>query len=594
MARRKRQSRRSATTADSTLIFFLAYAGVLLTFAVLGWLVFGRAIDAPFIFDDLVSVEDNPSITRLWPPFGTKDRPGPLSPPRETPTAARPVVNLSFALNYCAGYSSPRGYRVVNLLIHVVNATLLWALVRSTLKLPHLRGRFAESAGWLAFAAAMLWLVHPLTTEAVIYITQRSELLVAFFYLATLYASIRYWEALEPSTRTAWLMVAILACFGGAGSKEVMVTAPIAVLLFERTFVSGSFRQAVRNSWPLYVGLFASWLLIGALQLSGPRSLSAGFAMGEPLVEYWSTQAGVFLMYLRLVVIPIPLLIHYELALGAVAENWLPLLFVFGLVAAALYLLWKNTSVGFLAACVLLVLAPTHLVPIPTEMAAERRMYLPLMAIAALVVIGGYAVIGRLLIRNHLLTDQNSYTRWTVVATAALLVVTMAYGRAAARRAAHYNDPVVLWGQVALLQPNSHVAHHGLAVQLFEQQRIVEAIEHYRQALRLHHDYPEAQYGLGLALLQIGKYDEAVGHLREAARLKPNAERIRNNLGVALFSAGRFSEAAQVFSEVVNNNPQMWQAHDNLGRALRMAGRVDEAQEHFQEAARLQQSGVDN
>jgi Flp pilus assembly protein TadD len=316
--------------------------------------------------------------------------------------------------------------------------------------------------------------------------------------------------------------------------------------------------------------------------------LSAGFSLGGPLADYWSTQAGVLLMYLKLAVMPAPLLIHYELALDSLGENVAYLLVLGALAAGTLYLLWKRSAVGLLAACVLLVLAPTHVVPIPTEMAAERRMYLPLAALAALVVVGGYTLLQRFAMRPSNGTVPTVRRSWTAAAIAVFAVVTLIDGVAAARRAGEYNDPAVLWGQVSALQPESHVAHHGLAVQLFEQGRFNEAIEHYLEAVRLHRDYPEAQYGLGLALLQVGKYDDAAEHLREAARLKPTAERIRNNLGVALFSAGRFDEAAAEFQEVVEKNPQMWQAHDNLGRALRLAGRAEEAQRHIDEAARLQ------
>ncbi len=79
--------------------------------------------------------------------------------------------------------------------------------------------------------------------------------MVGFFYLATLYASLRYWAAASPASRNTWLALATLACLAGMACKEVMVTAPVIVLLFERTFISGSFRQALRKSWPLYLGL---------------------------------------------------------------------------------------------------------------------------------------------------------------------------------------------------------------------------------------------------------------------------------------------------------------------------------------------------
>ena len=260
----KKNQRGSAEVPPRELPAWLAL-GVL---AAAVWLVYGRALDAPLIFDDLLSVEREPRVSRrLWPLVGDADHPGPLRPPSRLPTSARPLVNLSFALNYHFGQLDPRGYRVVNLAAAFANAMLLWAIVWRTLRLPYFGGKFAATAKWLALAVALLWAVHPLVTETVVYVTQRTELMVACFYLATLYCSLRYWSAATPTTRGGWLGAATLACLAGAASKEVMISAPLVVLLFERTFVSGTFREALRRSWPLYVGLLASWLLIFALQV---------------------------------------------------------------------------------------------------------------------------------------------------------------------------------------------------------------------------------------------------------------------------------------------------------------------------------------
>ena len=241
--------------------------------------VYGAALRAPLLFDDDATVRSNSSIKSVWPLLGTIDHAGPLRPSSGLPTTGRPLVNLSFALNYHFGRLNPTGYRVANLLIHFGSAWLLWLIVRRTLLLPYFAGRYASSAGWLALAVALIWAIHPLPTEAVIYITQRTELMMAIFYLATLYCSLRYWSLLpfppdqargegELSSqrqhsvlRAAWLTLAVLACFCGMASKEVMVSAPIIVLLFERTFVAGSLMKALRQSWPLYLGLATTWLL---------------------------------------------------------------------------------------------------------------------------------------------------------------------------------------------------------------------------------------------------------------------------------------------------------------------------------------------
>ncbi len=165
------------------------------------WAVYGRSLDAPLIFDDLLSVEENESIGQLWPLLGDAKHPGPLNPPVESPTSARPLVNLSFALNHYFGGIDPRGYRVVNIMLQVLAACLVWALVRRTLRLPLFAGRFDSTAELLALGVALLWAVHPLVTEAVVYVTQRTELMVGCCYLATLLASLHYWLAENRSAR---------------------------------------------------------------------------------------------------------------------------------------------------------------------------------------------------------------------------------------------------------------------------------------------------------------------------------------------------------------------------------------------------------
>jgi hypothetical protein len=124
--------------------------------AAAAWAVYGRSLDAPFIFDDDVSVLINGSIRSLWPLVGVGDERGPLNPPIDIPTSARPLVNLSLALNYLFGGVDPRGYRAVNIVLHVLSAMLLWAIVRRTLRLPYFDKRLQWAAGPLALAAGRL------------------------------------------------------------------------------------------------------------------------------------------------------------------------------------------------------------------------------------------------------------------------------------------------------------------------------------------------------------------------------------------------------------------------------------------------------
>jgi tetratricopeptide (TPR) repeat protein len=441
--------------------------------------------------------------------------------------AARPLVNLSLAVNYHFGQLNPRGYHVFNVAIHMLVAILLWAIVRRTLRLPSLHGRFDRAEGLIAVLVALLWAVHPLATEAVAYVTQRTELMMAMFYLATLYSSLRYWDAATPAARITWLVAAVLAALAGAASKEVIVSVPVIVLLFERTFLSRSFRDIVQRSWPLYLGLMASWVLVLALQVAAPRSDSAGFSTGLPAHVWWFTQAKVLLLYFKLVVWPWPLAIHYELPyLTTFGEAWLYLLPVALLAIATLILLWKRRAAGFLAACVFAVLAPTLVVPIPTEIAAERRMYLPLAALVAAAVVGGCAVWRRAALPK-------------VAMCALALVLVLVASLVSARRLAAYGDPVVLWKDVLVHQPGDFIAHNNFGKALLETDRPEQALTHFQRAVELEPEYIDALFNCGNVLAQLGRLEEAAAAYERAVKLRPEFPEAWANLAAVYSRLGR-------------------------------------------------------
>jgi tetratricopeptide (TPR) repeat protein len=578
--------------------------------------VYGRAIDAPFIFDDINSVQTNATITKLWPLVGDAANPGPLYGPKFAPTSARPVVNLSLALNYQIGGFEPLGYRLFNIGLHIFSALLLGAIVRRTLRLPYFDGRFDAVAEWLSLAAMLLWALHPLQTEAVVYVTQRTELMVGFFYLATLYCSLRYWTTLPASAevgrdesteageilprginndRSGWLVLASLACVAGMGSKQVMVSAPLIVLLYERTFIAGSLKKARRDSWPLYLGLSCGWALLLWLNYGNPHSDSTGFQHGVSGYVWWLTQTKVLLMYFQLVVWPWPLVIHYEMPyLQSFREAWPYLLPVALLGVGILLWLWRNHAIGFLGTWVFAILMPTLVVPIISEVAAERRMYLPLAAISVLVVVGGYELARWAVKRREESAPSIANSSGPLIAiVAAALVVAMVLAGVSNRRLASYDDEMTLWQEVLELQPNNHVAHSNVGTGHYDAGNLAEASEHFREAIRLKPDSSLAHYNLALVLAKNGEIDEAVDHFQLAVKYRPGSPELLNNLGVSMFVAGRYDEAIPILVEAIELKPSMWRAHDNLGSALLKAGRLTEAIARFQHAVKLNPHALD-
>jgi tetratricopeptide (TPR) repeat protein len=568
--------RRFADMAWACAVLLLLTASV--------WTVYGRAIHAPFVFDDYNSVLANASIKSLWPLIGSATEPGPLQPPSQFCTAGRPLVNFTLALNYHFGQLDPTGYHLFEIVLHILSGALIWGLVRRTLSLPFFGGRFENVANALALAVTVLWALHPLQSEAVIYVTQRTELMVSFCYVATLYASLRYWQSEVQPARGTWLGLATLACAAGMASKEIMVSAPIIVLAYERTFIAGSFRQAWRNSRPLYVCLAATWILLAALNFSGPRSHSTGFGSGVPAYVWWFTEAKVLLTYARLAVWPWPLVIHYEYDyLDSLSTAWPWVAPAAGIALVAALLFWRRTAIGFALLLMFAILSPTLIVPVVTEVAAERRMYLPLAALVAIAVTVFYRLLARLADSRARDDANRARPAWPLVLTLFFCGGIATVGSvAAARRAMVYNDPLMLWQDALAHQPNSSSVRINLGMMLTEAGRLPEAITQFEAAWRLKPDAADAANNLGMALIRCERPAEAIEPLEKAVSVEPDFAEAHNNLGVALGQLGREQESIYHLEEAVKLRPDYVEAHMNLGLAMARHGQPAAAAQHLE------------
>ena len=368
-----------------------------------GFWAYRNSFSAPFFFDDLPAIVDNRSIRHLGA-IGEV-----LSPAVADGSGVegRPMVNLSLAINYAWGGLNVEGYHALNLAIHLLAGVTLLGIVRRTL---HHRG--SEQSMLLGWVVALIWTVHPLLTESVTCVVQRTESMMGLFYLVTLYCFIRGSEAPDRRHGSRWHMLSIAACLLGMGTKEVMVTAPLMVLLYDRTFAAGSFGAAWRARRRYYLGLGATWLGLAYLvvQAGGKRGEAAGFGLGVTGWSYALTQAQAVVMYLKLAFWPRPLVVDYGRGVvtqaGAVGGQ---LILLAVLLAATVYaLFWPEPPIsrlrladrralGFLGAWFFIILSPSSSVlPLVTQTMAEHRMYLPLASVVTLAVSGLHALIGRL------------------------------------------------------------------------------------------------------------------------------------------------------------------------------------------------------
>ena len=536
------------------------WAAALLT--AVGFGLYARALNVPFVFDDRPAIVDNVALRSLW---------GGWRAPPDTPLAGRPAVALSLALNYQLSAMQVRSYHVVNAALHVGSALLLMSLVSRTLA-----GRGAV----FAFLVALLWLVHPLQTEAVVYISQRTELLMAFCLLATLYAARR---ARESSHTVLWQAVAVVACAVGMASKEVMVVAPVLVVLYDRTFLFETDEAAWRARWPLYACLGATWMILAALVAGEPRSATAGFATGVSSWVYLLTQVQVIWWYLRLAVWPHPLSISYHWPLvTSLADVWAAALpIVLGLLAALLGL-WRRSVTGFLGVAFFLLLAPTSsVVPIATEIAAERRMYLPL---AVLVVLGALPVLS---LHRRLAPGRS---RAVVCAVGALAI---ALGAATVVRLGAWQTEAGLWRDVLVHHPDNPTAWTNLGAVLIvegDAEGAARALGRSR-VLRPHHLGTLAN--LALVQRRLGREREAVSTLGSLLSLDPDHLEALRHLGALHLSRDDAEAARTCYRRLVERAPDDAAARRALGHTLTRLDRFAEAEQHLERALALEPGHAD-
>jgi len=517
--------------------------------AIAGAIAYANGLHGPFVFDDPSSITGNATIRHL------SDLGAVLRTPSSIVTAqGRPVFNLSLAINWALGGKNVVGYHLANVLIHVCAGLALFGILR----------RIWRDDVLVPAAIALLWVVHPLQTESVTYTVQRAESLMGLFYLLSLYCFVRYAEG----SGVACACLSVLACYAGMATKEDMASAPVIILLFDRTFLAGSFAAALRLRWKLYLALASSWLLLAYLIWStgGNRGGSVGFNTDIAAYDYWLTQFPAIVHYLWLTFWPHPLVFEYgTFWIDYLSDVWPQAVAVGILVGATGWALWRRPALGFAGTFFFFVLAPTSLLPGTTQMIVEHRMYLPLAALLA-VAVGGLGRLSRPL-------------ALAVAAAAAFAFIVLTW-----QRNEDYRDATGLWELTVRQRPRNVLAHTMLAQSLETDGRSDEARQHFLRATELNPKFAMAQEGLGENLAKRGDLVGAIQHYRAALKSKPDYADAHDNLGVALGRQRKWTEAIAEVRAALEVKPDYSTAHYNLAGILGESGQKAAAVAEYREA----------
>lgn len=509
------------------------------------FIAYSPVLQNGFIWDDDRHLTENPFVTN---PNGLK----PLWLDVRSTQQYYPLISTSFWIEYQIWGLNPLGYHINNVLLHVMNAIILWRIL-IFLGVP---------AAWLVSAVFAL---HPVHVESVAWITERKNLLSGFFYLLSLYTFLRFYFpgqstfSSENPNRSGLLYGISLFFFACAlFGKSVTCTLPAVVLLI---FWWKQNRIDLKVVW-LMVPYFMIGLGLATLTI-WLEKVNAGALGPEWDYSFWDRFiiAGQALwFYIGKLVWPFSIIFTYPMWTIDDSVWWqylYPLTFL--LFIFVLWALRKQigrgplTAILFFAGSVLPALGFFNIYFMRFSLVSDHFQYLPSIGILIFAVVG----VARL-------------TEKRLPLFAILLLLGL--GHLTWKQVPIYKNDFTLWSDTVQKNPNAWMAHYNLANVFIVEQKIKEAVVHYQRAIQIKPDFPRAHYNLGNTLLTQKKTQEAIIQYETTIRIQPDFVDAYNNLGVALLSEGNTEEAIKRFRQALELKPGFADAQNNLEVARQAAG----------------------
>jgi tetratricopeptide (TPR) repeat protein len=584
----------------------------ILCIIVLGIAAYSNTFKVPFQFDDNAGIVKNPVIQY----FGTDTG---LSHEEISEITInfknRFIGYFTFALNYRLHGLEVSGFHVVNITVHIINALLVYWLILLTLKTPFFhttrqQRELAMSSGLLiSFFSALLFISHPVQTQAVTYIIQRLTSLATMFYLLSLIMYIKARLSVQkkvnstkPSgkkgiTKTvSFYGVSLISAVLAMRTKEIAFTLPVVLALYEFLFFKGKFSRRVVYLIPLFLTiLIIPFSLIGIDKPIGDIisdvSEASRLQTAMSRFDYLLTEARVVVTYIRLLLFPVKQNLDYDYPIYHSFYNpqvFAAFLSLFFIACSGIYLcfrsqtknpLFRLTAFGVFWFFITLSVESSF-IPI-VDVIFEHRLYLPST---------GFFIV---LSTAVFYASRAFAERWRwgdrILVTLCTLIVLALAGSTYARNMV-WADEISLWSDVVIKSPQKARGYNNLGFAYKNRGVTREAIQYYQRALKLQPDYAVAHNNVADAYNALGSFESAIEHGRIAIALKPDYVDAYNTLALGYYYTGWYEKAIEHFQNALLLNPFYAEAYSNLGVAYATAGSLDEAVKNFKAALRLNQS----
>jgi protein O-mannosyl-transferase len=539
--------------------------------AVTGTLIYSNMFGAGFCFDDGKDIVYNKMIRDLW----AFDHIWQIHFSRFIPV-------WTFALNYQISKLDPFGFHLFNIVVHILASFVVFLLVQVTFKTPVMQKNKSGSLNSLdskepslfALFASLIFLCHPIQTQAVSYLVQRSASMAALFYLAAVYFAVR--ARLKYDKR--FYVLAFVSAFAAVFSKENAFTLPFSLLLYEVCFLSlkhETLKKRVMYYWPFFIPLIVVYFSVfhsRVISHGVGATMSADTSMSH--WTYLLTEFNVIRTYLRLLFIPVGQNVDYDYPMANSLAEPLTLFSVTLVVALGilgLILFRKNRLASFGILWFFLTLSLEAGIIRIKDVIFEHRLYLPMF---------GFAVV-----LTTLLVQWVKSKKVLIYVFSAVLVI---FSMLTFYRNKVWQSEVTLWEDIVKKSPGKARSHGNLGNAYMTEGRIEEAKVLIRKAIEIDDSYPEAHFNLGMILKDDENFIEAEKRFRRSLELNPNYTNANIALGNLLKNKGEVEEAITYYNAALSYDPINERARHDLAGALMKLGRIEEARREYRRAVNLE------
>jgi len=544
-----------------------------------GFLIYSNSFDCSFHLDDRNSIIENLSIRNLSDIGAIWNY-----------NHSRFIPYLSFAINYHYGELNLWGYHFINIVIHLINAGLIWWLILLILSSPGLKNhQISEHKKWIAFFAALLFVSHPLATQSVTYIVQRMAAMVAMFYFLSLTLYIKA-RVTENNSILKYLLFggAVISAILALLTKENAFTLPFIIVLIEIFFLSTN-TSKIRFNYKRVIFLLtaiAIMAVIFSISFTGsilkPIPASGGNNFPVTSTDYLLTQFSVIITYIRLLILPMNQNLDYDYPLATsffTLGTAFSFLIIVSLMGLAIYLFNKNRIVSFgIFWFFITLVVESSFIPI-ADLIFEHRTYLPSF--------GFFLIVSSL---SYLFLRKNHKS----ILLTLIIILVATYSGMTFQRNKVWKDELTLWSDVISKSPNKARPYLNRGVAYWENNQRENALADYSKAVELNPKYfSHAYLNLGIADASFGNFEKAIISYTKTIEIDPSNLEAYSSRGIAYAGINENEKALLDFQTAIKLNPNYPKVYYNRGNIYMNKQQWESAINDFTKAVEIDPRYID-